>query len=70
MKKVVVVGGGASGIIASIFASINNEVIIPNITNEEYFNYSTTATCVLDGLETFKYNLDNIKSLINKEVVK
>ena len=46
----------------------NNEVIIPNITNEEYFNYSTTATCVLDGLETFKYNLDSIKSLINKEL--
>ena len=28
MKKVVVVGAGASGIIASIFASLNNEVIV------------------------------------------
>lgn len=28
MKKVVVIGGGASGIIASIFASTNNEVIV------------------------------------------
>ena len=28
MKRVVVVGAGASGIIASIFASSNNEVIV------------------------------------------
>ena len=28
LKKVVIVGGGASGIIASIFAAKNNEVIV------------------------------------------
>ena len=28
MKRVVVIGAGASGIIASIFASLNNEVIV------------------------------------------
>ena len=28
MKKVAVIGGGASGLIASIYASINNEVNI------------------------------------------
>ena len=77
LKKVVIVGGGASGIIASIFASTNNEVIVleRNTSPLKKLLLTGNGKCNYfnDNQDTSNYNSNNIdlfEKLITKSNIK
>ena len=77
MKRVVVVGAGASGLIASIFASCNNEVIIleRNSTSLKKLLLTGNGKCNYfnDNQDIRNYNstnIDLVKELINENNIK
>ncbi|MBQ9071710.1 MAG: aminoacetone oxidase family FAD-binding enzyme [Bacilli bacterium] len=73
MKKVVIVGGGASGVIASIFASKNNEVIIlernSNPLKKLLLTGNGKCNYFNDNQDISNYNSSNIE-LIEQIVTK